>query len=155
MNKMFKSLFAALAIVLVALSVSGCDDIGLDSFHEEGGVDFTITNPSGKKLHVEYEVSIYERTIYDENSGAIDKHLYRTMDNGEIDKVYVFGTGLDNKNYSFRKEIKGQSTGSVDFELDEKTYGVRVTVRAVLKKETPCGHTVFTDYEDYWFQEQL
>ena len=77
------------------------------------------------------------------------------MDNGEIDKVYVFGTGLDNKNYSFRKEIKGQSTGSVDFELDENTYGVRVTVRAVLKKETPGGSTVFTEHEDYWFQEQL
>lgn len=151
MNKMFKSLFAALAIALIALSVSAC---GIDDIHDEGGVDITITNPSGKKLHVEYEVSIYERTIYDEND-EVDKHLYRTMDNGEIDKVYVFGTGLDNKDYSFRKEIKGQSTGSVDFELDEKTYGVRVTVRAVLKKETPGGHTVFSEHEDYWFQEQL
>ena len=152
MNKMFKSLFAALAIVLVALSVSAC---GIDDIHDEGCVDITITNPSGKKLHVEYEVSIYERTIYNENNDEVDYHVYRPMDNGEIDKVYVFGTGLDNKNYSFRKEIKGQSTGSVDFELDENTYGVRVTVRAVLKEETPGGHTVFTNHEDYWFQEQL
>jgi hypothetical protein len=152
MNKMFKSLFAALAIVLVALSVSAC---GIDDIHDEGGVDITITNPSGKKLHVEYEVSIYERTIYDEDADEVDKHLYRTMDNSEIAWVYVFGEGLDNKNYYFRKEIKGQSTGSVDLELDEKTYGVRVTVRAVLKEETPGGHTVFTAHEDYWFQEQL
>jgi hypothetical protein len=152
MNKLFKHLFAALAIVLVALSVNAC---GIDDIHDEGGVDITITNPSGKKLHVEYEVSIYERTIYNENNDEPEKHLYRTMDNSEIDKVYVFGTGLDNKNYSFRKEIKGQSTGSVDFELDEKTYGVRVTVRAVLKKETPGGNTVYTSHEDYWFQEQL
>lgn len=152
MNKMFKSLFAALAIVLFALSVSAC---GIDDIADEGGVDITITNPSGKKLHVEYEVSIYERTIYNENNDEVDYHVYRPMDNGEIDKVYVFGTGLDNKDYSFRKEIKGQSTGSVDFELDEKTYGVRVTVRAVLKEETPGGHTVFTNHEDYWFQEQL
>lgn len=152
MNKMFKSLFAALAIVLFALSVSAC---GIDDIADEGGVDITITNPSGKKLHVEYEVLIYERTIYDKNNDEVDYHLYRPMDNGEIDKVYVFGTGLDNKDYSFRKEIKGQSTGSVDFELDEKTYGVRVTVRAVLKEETPGGHTVFTNHEDYWFQEQL
>ena len=152
MNKMFKSLFAALAIVLVALSVSGCD---LDEIHAEAFVDFTITNPSGKKLHVEYEVSMYERTIYDEDADEVDKHLYRTMDNDEIDWVYVFGEGLDNKKYYFRKEIKGQSTGSVDFELDEQTYGVRVTVRAVFKKETPAGHKVFSETEDYWFQEQL
>jgi len=152
--KKFKHLLAALAIVLAALSVNACEE-GIDDFHDEVFVYMELSSPSYKKLHVEYDINAYVRTIYGEGN-QVEKHEYRVMDNSEIDRVIVFGLGLDNKNYHFQETIYGQSTGSVDFELDKDTYGVEVTVRVVLKNKTlVTERTVFSEHEKYWFQEQL
>ena len=154
MNKMFKHFIAALAIVLVALSVSGCE---VDTMHYLAFVEMKVTSPSDKKLHVEFEVDKFDESsgYTDDNPDYDEPIRYIVMDNSEIDRVIVFGLGLDNKNYHFQETIYGQSTGSVDFELDEKTYGVEITVRAVLKNPTRHNKTVYSTSDKYWFQEHL
>ena len=137
MNKMFKSLFAALAIVLVALT----------SCYEPRGPeeDFTvhgnIRNPSGKKIHVDFNVDGH---FYDEN-----RHL-QTVGEGDVSAVYIFVNGLDSK-YHYQTGAYNQVSGSFDFEVDEATFGVEVHLRAVVG---PLKRTNNQRW-DFWIQEKI
>ena len=129
--KKFKHLFAALAIVLVALSVSGCKD-GLHSDQLFVSVELHLSNPSGKKIHCEYAI--------DQSGGDSG---YGLVDNKHIALVYIIAGGL-HTNYSFTKEIRNQASGSVDFELDDETDYVEVEVRVLMTDKSPFVQKIYS-----------
>ena len=135
MKKTFKHLLAALAIVLVALSVSGCKD-GLGSGKHLVSVNLKASNPSGKTIHCEYSLSHYV--------GTNGESKYALVNNDHVTMVYLVAGGIGTK-YSFTKEFRSQASGSVDFELDDETPGVEVEVRVLMTDDSPYDKKIYTE----------
>ena len=133
MKKTFKHLFAALTVVLLALS--SCEL--LDPKAENPyliEVKVNLTNPSGKTVHCDFSII----------GVVIESGKERALTASDITQVYVFAQGVGS-NYHDRKEFRtgGLTSGSADFELDDGTTVVEVTVRAVPK----YGNSVFDGVE--------
>ena len=137
MNKLFKPLFAALAIVLVALT--SCDKPR--GPEEDFAVDCKIRNPSGKKIHVDFNV--YGK--FKDEDGQL-----KTVGEGDVSAVYIFVNGLDSK-YHYQTGAYNQVSGSFDFEVDEATCGVEVHLRAVVG---PLKR-VSNERWDFWIQDVI
>ena len=137
MNKLFKPLFAALAIALVALTSCDKPRPPEEAFH----VECNIINPSGKKIHVDFNV--YGTFI--DGDGKL-----KTVGEGDVSAVYIFVNGLDSK-YHYQTGAYNQVSGSFDFEVDEATCGVEVHLRAVVG---PLKRTSNERWH-FWIQDEI
>ena len=135
MKKMFKHLFAALAIALVALTSCSTADPE-ESFH----VDAKIKN-SGKKIHVDFTV----RGKFRDEEGNL-----KTVGEGDVSAVYIFVDGLDSK-YHYQTGVHDQVSGSFDFEVDEQTWHVEILLRPVVGPFKRVDNKKY----DYWIQDEI
>lgn len=125
--KKFKHLFTALAIVLFALSVSGCKD-GLGGGKHLVSVKLNASNPSGKMIHCEYSLSHYV--------GTNGESKYALVNNNHVAMVYIIADG-SSTNFHFKKGFKNQASGSVDFELDDETKNVDISIYVQMTDDSP------------------
>lgn len=130
MKKTFKHLFAALTVVLVALS--SCEPRTENPYLIK--VKVNLTNPSSKTIHCDFSIT----------GEVLESGKVRALTASDITQVYVFAQGVGS-NYHDRKDFRtgGLTSGSADFELDNETTVVEVTVRAVPE----YGNRVFDGVE--------
>ena len=136
--KKFKHLFAALAIVLVALSVSGCGK-DMRAWQHLVSVELYLSNPSGRIIHCEYSLKHFIETL-DDNGKDIGK--YELVNDNSVALVYFVAKGL-HTNYNSTKEIRNQASGSVDFELDDETDYVQVEVRVLMTDDSTYSQKIY------------
>jgi len=126
MKKTFKHLFAALTVVLVALS--SCEPRLVTPYYFD--IKVNLTNPSGKTIHCDFSIT----------GKVLESGGERALTASDITQIYVFAEGVGSS-YHDRKDFRtgGLTSGSVDFELDDETTVVEVTVRVVPE----MGNSVF------------
>lgn len=138
--KKFKHLFTALAIVLVAFSVSGC------GYQQKGkslvsGVVY-LSNPSGKTIHCEYTLkAVFDRL----NEGA-----WELLNNKDVISVSIMAVG-EGTDFIYEKRFDHQASGSFDFELDDETDGVSVSLCAEFDKST--GYDLVNTTSRIWINK--